>query len=194
MSCPYRQPLACIQLLQSLLHVWAIPSSSPTQLDSNHADWIFGVFSQSFKMRASRREVWRLCEISPTQNCAPYTWSMRISYRSTFDWERTLAAKLFVSSEYLLLCSTREAISSITTPVCFDVERCESTLAASDFWIFEVLLLVKTLEAFEAIELLLVFRFIIFLHLEFDFFFSLIVNVNLVFNNNAIDYPSTHHA
>ena len=60
--------------------------------------------------------------------------------------------------------------------------------------IFEALLLVSALEAFDAIELLLVFRFIITLLLEFNFFFSLVVNVNLIFNINAIDYPSTHHA
>ena len=115
-------------------------------------------------------------------------------YLSIFDCERTLAAKLFVSSEYLLLCNTRDAIYSIAAPVCFDATRCERTLAASDFWIFEELLLFNALEALDAIALLLVFRFMFFLLLEFNFFFCLVVNINLIFNINAIDYPSPHHA
>lgn len=73
----------------------------------------------------------------------------------------------------------------------FDRER---TLAASDFWIFEELWLFNIFEALDAIALLLVFRFIIFLLLKFDFFFCFVVNVNLIFNINAIDYPSSHHA
>ena len=118
----------------------------------------------------------------------------KMFYLSTFDCERTLAAKLFVSSEYLLLCNTRDAISSIAAPVCFDATRCERTLAASDFWIFEELLLFNALEALDAIALLLVFRFMFFLLLEFNFFFCLVVNINSIFNINAINYPASHHA
>lgn len=45
-----------------------------------------------------------LLEITALLICADIF--TKIFYLSTFDCERTLAAKLFVSSEYLLLCNT----------------------------------------------------------------------------------------
>ena len=62
-----------------------------------------------------------------------------IHYLFLSDCERTLAAKLFVVPEYLLLFITIDAFASIALPVIFPVFLCDNTLAANDFWIWELL-------------------------------------------------------
>ena len=56
-----------------------------------------------------------------------------IHYLFLSDCERTLAAKLFVVPEYLLLFITIDAFASIALPVIFPVFLCDNTLAANDF-------------------------------------------------------------
>ena len=56
-----------------------------------------------------------------------------IYYLFLSDCERTLAAKLFVVPEYLLLFITIDAFVSIALPVIFPVFLCDNTLAANDF-------------------------------------------------------------
>ena len=55
-----------------------------------------------------------------------------IHYLFLSDCERTLAAKLFVVPEYLLLFITIDAFASIALPVIFPVFLCDNTLAAND--------------------------------------------------------------
>ena len=56
-----------------------------------------------------------------------------IIYLFLSDCESTLAAKLFVVPEYLLLFITIDAFVSIALPVIFPVFLCDNTLAANDF-------------------------------------------------------------
>ena len=70
-----------------------------------------------------------------------------IYYLFLSDCERTLAAKLFVVPEYLLLFITIDAFVSIALPVIFPVFLCDNTLAANDFWIWELLFDLMIFEA-----------------------------------------------
>ena len=63
---------------------------------------------------------------------------IQLCYLFLSDWESTLAARLFVVSEYLLLFNTIEAFVSISFPVMFPEFLWDKTLAANDFWIWEL--------------------------------------------------------
>jgi hypothetical protein len=54
-------------------------------------------------------------------------------YLFLFDCDNIDAARVFVSSLYLLLFNTLDAFVSMSAPVCFEVFDCESTDAAKLF-------------------------------------------------------------